>query len=127
MDVYYFSLTGQTKRLVSKLETKYHFEITDDNHLIAKQDFILIVPTYAEIDTNGNYSQSVLDPVFDFMDENKDQCKGVIGTGNLNFGELFCWTATEISRDYDVPILLKLEFSGTDEEVKKINKLISEE
>jgi protein involved in ribonucleotide reduction len=51
---------------------------------------------------------------------------GVAGGGNLNFADLFIFTAKDIVRDYNVPLLYSFEFSGTDEDVKNFKKVVSE-
>jgi len=50
----------------------------------------------------------------------------VIGTGNLNFGSAFCGAAELIARKLSVPLLAKVEVSGTSEDVDYIRTRIEE-
>lgn len=65
------------------------------------------------------------DVVLDFLDMYKSKCVGVIGTGNMNFGELYLCTAKEICKEYNLPLLYGVEFSGTDRDVEQIKEIIS--
>jgi protein involved in ribonucleotide reduction len=48
--------------------------------------------------------------------------RGVIGTGNTNFGEHYCKAAEMISRKTGVPIIARVEIFGTNEDVNKIKE-----
>ena len=128
MQLYYYSLTGQTRRLAKKLELPIN-EITDDNPYIDVSDaFVLIIPTYAESDNGRKYSQSILDAVFDFIEhnDNASKCVGIVGSGNLNFADLFCWSAHEISQQHNIPVLAEVEFRGTRADIETIKMKIKE-
>ena len=60
--------------------------------------------------------------VVDFLtyEDNKNNFLGIIGCGNRNFNDLFAQTAKKIAVTLEVPILYLLEFSGTNEDVKKV-------
>lgn len=64
----------------------------------------------------------MMDSVDDFLTYkvNKKNLIGIIGCGNRNFNELFAQTAKKIAVTFEVPILHLLEFSGTNEDVKKV-------
>ena len=61
---------------------------------------------------------SVVD--FSTYKDNKKNLIGIIGCGNRNFNDLFAQTAKKIAVTLEVPILYLLEFSGTNEDVKKV-------
>lgn len=117
----YFSITGQTKRFIKKLsvddslvyEIKEKVEPTELN-----SPYILIVPTYDAPMTQ------VVNNFIEFK-SNRTNLKGVIGSGNRNFGDLFVFTAKDIARDYDVPLLYSYEFNGTTEDVENVKKAVS--
>lgn len=115
MKVAYFTLTGQTKKFVNKLPYD-NIEIKPENPFVElSEEFILVVPSY-EVD--------VTDVLWDFMDVNKELCKGVCGGGNRNFAELFGFTAKDIASDYDVPLLMLFEFQGSKNDVKKFEEVV---
>ena len=79
--------------------------------------FILILPSYEDFPDYG--------VVADFLNFNSSRCLGVVGTGNMNFGDLYLCTAKEICRYYDLPLLYGVEFSGTDKDVEGIKTLVT--
>lgn len=119
MQLVYFSITGQTRRFVHKLDLPA-YEIDPANPFHAMQEpYILLVPTY---------DQSMTDPVNDFLEyqNNREWLCGVAGSGNRNFAELFIFTAKDIAREYQTPLLFAFEFSGTDEDVKNFKKVVDQ-
>ncbi|HCM90365.1 MULTISPECIES: class Ib ribonucleoside-diphosphate reductase assembly flavoprotein NrdI [Vagococcus] len=120
MKLVFFSLTGQTRRFIKKLDlpaTQAH-EIDSNNpfHEI-NEPYILIVPTY---------DAEVTEVVNDFIEykTNQQNMLGVVGGGNRNFADLFIFTAKDIARDYQVPLLFSFEFNGTLEDVKNFKKVV---
>lgn len=114
--IVYWSLIGNTRKLVHKLETK-SLELNWDNclDLVVEEPFLLVTPTYAKEST---------DLLWDFLDHEQNQafCRGIIGTGNRNFASLFCYTAKDLSRDYGIPLIHLLEFQGSEYDIKRINE-----
>lgn len=119
MKLVYFTLTGQTRRFIKKLDLPaYEIDPTNPFFELA-EPYILVVPTY-DID--------VTEVVNDFVDfkSNSKNLKGIAGGGNRNFGDLFIFTAKDLARDYNVPLLFEFEFNGTTEDVKNFKKVVSE-
>lgn len=114
MKIAYLSLTKQTRKFVAKLPYE-SVEITPTNPFIEMdEEFVLVVPSY---------EKDVTEIAWDFMNVNKDLCVGVSGGGNRNFAELFGFTAKDLSRDYEVPLLTLFEFQGSTNDV---NNLVGE-
>ena len=118
MKIVYFSVTGQTRRFIKKLAIDDTYEIdptTDFKEL--NEPFVLITPTYEE---------NITEPVRDFLDygSNASNLKGIVGTGNRNFAQLFIFTARDLSRDYNVPIIYAFEFNGTPKDVSNFKKAV---
>ena len=112
MQIAYLSITGQVKRFVNKLDFP-SYELSDypsDSH-----DFVLIVPTY---------EPEITYPADDFLTDHSEHCLGIIGSGNRNFGDEFVYTAKDLAHDYKLPMLYAFEFSGTEEDVKKVDQLL---
>ncbi|AQP54282.1 class Ib ribonucleoside-diphosphate reductase assembly flavoprotein NrdI [Vagococcus penaei] len=119
MKLVFFSLTGQTRRFIQKLDLPaYEIDTTNPFHQI-NEPFILVVPTY---------DAEVTEVVNDFIEfkNNQSYLKGVAGGGNRNFAELFIFTAKDIARDYHIPLLFEFEFSGTEQDVNKFKKVVSD-
>ena len=90
MKLAYFSVTGQTRRFVSKTNLP-NVEISPDDDIEMNEPFLLITPSYAEESPTVSKSIDVMDPVFDFMayNDNYKHCLGIIGTGNRNFAGIY--------------------------------------
>ncbi len=113
----FYSITGQTKRFMEKTQLKA-YQISDANPKYDMgQKYILIVPAYQDF---------MMDSVVDFLTfkDNKKNIIGIIGCGNRNFNDLFAQTAKKIAATLNIPILYLLEFSGTDEDVKNVRKIV---
>lgn len=119
MKVIYISLTGQTRKFVNKLEMDL-MELTPANPFIyVNEPFIIVAPTY---------QTDVTEAFYDFLEtgDNAKYFKGVAGGGNRNFNELFVYTAKDLARDFDVPLLHAFEFQGSDHDVNVLKKAVEE-
>lgn len=119
MKIVYLTVTGQTRRFVKKLDLPA-YEIEPANPFFEINDpYLLIVPTY---------DKEITEVVNDFLDykNNREYLRGVAGGGNRNFAELFVYTAKDIAREYNVPMLFSFEFSGTNEDVESFKKVVNE-
>ncbi|MGX7198616.1 class Ib ribonucleoside-diphosphate reductase assembly flavoprotein NrdI [Enterococcus nangangensis] len=119
MDIVYFSVTGQTRRFVEKAGLQGALEITPQDPFISMTaPFVLICPTY---------DIEITEPVFEFLayEDNHRLLRGIIGTGNRNFAELFIFTAKDIAKLYNVPILQSFEFAGTHVDVENFRKVVN--
>ena len=64
--------------------------------------------------------------VEEFVEKNKSHIKGVIGSGDTSFGEAFCGAAVTISEELSIPLIMKIENAGTDEEIEELKKKLEE-
>lgn len=104
------SRTGNVRSVIQKL-TLPNIEITPN--LILREPFILF--TY----TDG--LGAIPEVVAQFLTENYSFCKGVIASGNSNFGhQRFCGAADEISVKYAIPIVRKIELRGFKQDYEAI-------
>ncbi|MBO0473001.1 nrdI protein [Enterococcus sp. DIV0840] len=119
MKIVYFSVTGQTRRFIKKLDLAACEIEPADPFFEINEPFVLVVPTY---------DQEITEVVNDFLDykSNREYLQGVAGGGNLNFAELYVYTAKDIARYYNVPMLFAFEFSGTNEDVESFKKVVNE-
>lgn len=106
------SLTGQTVKFVGKLGLKSHRLVNEGDVYPIKEDYILILPTY-----NHEDSLDIVE-MFINTEDNKDFLKGVVGSGNRNFNDLFCISAKTIVKKYEVPLLHCFEFQGETRDVE---------
>ena len=93
---------------------------SDARDFCVARDYILVVPTYG----GGAEGPAIPKPVRVFLNNpaNRDLLRGVIGTGNTNFGEHYCKAADMISAKTGVPIIARVEITGTPEDVELVKK-----
>lgn len=118
MKVVFISITGQTKKFVKKLDMDI-LEITLDNAFTEiYEPYVVVVPTY-EIEAT-----SIIN---DFIEtgNNISYLKGVAGGGNRNFNTLFCFTARDLSKKYNVPVIHEFEFQGSINDVNKFKEEVA--
>lgn len=123
MEIVYFSNhSGNTKRFVEKLGkpiTRIPLK-WDDAPLVVDFDYVLFVPTYG----GGNEGYSVPKQVIKFLNipENRNHIKGVVGLGNTNFGSHYCKAAEIVAAKTRVPLLYRVEITGTPDDVTEVNQ-----
>lgn len=118
MKVVFISITGQTRKFVNKLDMDT-LEITLDNAFTEiYEPYVVVVPTY-EIEAT-----SIIN---DFIEtgNNVSYLKGVAGGGNRNFNTLFCFTARDLSKKYNVPVIHEFEFQGSINDVNKFKEEVA--
>lgn len=91
------------------------------------EDYILVVPTYELRNVHGPNAGKISyvpKQVKGFLadPENAKHLKGVIGTGNRNFYTDFAKAADVISSKFNVPVLYRLELSGTEDDVEIVKE-----
>ena len=121
--VYFSNYSGNTKRLVEKINghsVRIPINWDSNNPTIVSSEYVLIVPTYG----GGSENSAIPRQVRHFLniEQNRNLLRGVIGTGNTNFGEHYCKAAEMISEKTGVPIIARVEVFGTDEDVTKIKE-----
>lgn len=118
--IVYFSGTGQTERLVNKININDSFEtfrLRNGKEEINKQ-YILITPTYMH--------GAIPKQVERFLEVNGSP-KEVIGTGNRQWGSNFCGASQKISDMFKIPLVAKIEQSGHFNEVQGLMEYFNTE
>lgn len=115
--VYFSSGTQNTHRFVTKtgLKSARIGCSMKDAVLQITQPFVLVVPTFAGDDGRGAVSK----PVIRFLNDstNRSLIRGVIASGNRNFGATFGIAGNVISDKCAVPFLYRYELAGTEDDV----------
>ncbi|WP_307741914.1 class Ib ribonucleoside-diphosphate reductase assembly flavoprotein NrdI [uncultured Mobiluncus sp.] len=124
--VYFSSATENTKRFVERvgvpaLRIPLH---PGSEPLLVDEEYVLMVPSYG----GGDTSKAVPKQVIKFLnvEHNRNLCRGVISSGNINFGEAYCIAGKVLSRKLKVPFLYKFELLGTPEDVTAVRKGLEE-
>lgn len=114
MLIVYDSLTGNVERFVEKLGMR---AIKIKDGLIVKEPFVLITYTCGMGDVPESTMKFLLRGNFINL-------RGVASSGNRNWEPLFAMAGEKISIRFGVPLLLKFELSGTDEDVRALKEQI---
>lgn len=123
-DIVYFSnVSENTKRFVDKLGLKsvrIPIKWDDESPLVVEKDFILVVPSYG----GGAEGRTVPKSVVKFLniETNRKFLVGVVGTGNTNFGVHYCKAAEIVATKTGVPLLYRVEITGTPEDVNQVKE-----
>jgi protein involved in ribonucleotide reduction len=129
-DIIYFSSASEnTKRFVEKLSSELDLlriplKWDTDAPLLVEKEYILVLPTYG----GGEYEKAVPRQVVKFLNlkQNRDLIRGVIGTGNTNFGGHYCLAADVVAAKTGVPLLQRVEILGTPDDVEKVNERLKQ-
>lgn len=124
--VYFSSVTENTKIFLERLS----FPLAripiygSEPALEVDYPYILVVPTYG----GGVGEASVPPQVKRFLKEprHRELCVGVIGSGNLNFGEKYAAAGDILSRKLGVPMLYRFELRGTKDDERAVVDGINE-
>lgn len=115
--VYYSGLSENTHRFVSKLELP-NKRIPIKGECLVNEPYVLIVPSYGGGEIKGSVPRQVVE--FLNNETNRINLKAVIGSGNTNFGDMYCYGAKAVSHKCGVPLLYKFELMGTTRDVDRV-------
>ena len=125
--VYFSSATENTKRFVEKLglPSKRIPLRRNDPELNVDEPYVLICPTYGGgVSVTGGNSRPVPGQVIRFLNNegNRSLIRGVIASGNSNFGADYCLAGKVIADKCKVPYLYRFELMGSAEDVAHVRR-----
>lgn len=88
------------------------------------EPYILIVPSYGGGGTTGAVPRQVIRFLND--EHNRALLRGVIASGNRNFGEAYGRAGDVIARKCGVPWLYRFELMGTQSDIENVRKGVTE-
>lgn len=110
--IVYASRTGNVRYIVAQLKAD-SIEVREG--LQVDQPFLLITYT----DGLGDIPSKVID----FLEVNAHQCKGVVISGNSNFGHsLFGAAGEKIAAAYQIPLVRKIDLRGYKADYEAVQK-----
>ncbi|MDO4792503.1 MAG: class Ib ribonucleoside-diphosphate reductase assembly flavoprotein NrdI [Buchananella hordeovulneris] len=120
--VYFSSASENTRRFVERLDrpaVRIPLRPRVEGMIRVTRPYVLIVPTYG----GGAVAGAVPKQVIQFLNDpaNRALLRGVITSGNTNFGEHYCLAGPIISAKCGVPELYRFELLGTQLDVEKVN------
>lgn len=120
--VYFSSTSENTHRFVRKLGfPRVRIPLRPGEEPVkVDEEYILVVPTYG----GGNVKGAVPKQVIRFLNDpdNRSLCRGVIASGNTNFGQAYCLAGDIIASKLDVPLLYRYELLGTPTDVARVKQ-----
>jgi protein involved in ribonucleotide reduction len=121
--VYFSNISNNTHRFVEKLEipaTRIPIKWESDSPLVVSREYVLVVPTYG----GGNEGTTIPIQVRKFLniEKNRELLRGVVGMGNTNFGDHYCRAATMIAAKTGVPLLYRVEITGTPDDIEQVKE-----
>ncbi|WP_307683355.1 class Ib ribonucleoside-diphosphate reductase assembly flavoprotein NrdI [Trueperella bonasi] len=124
--VYFSSVSENTKRFVEKLglpAIRIPLRPAREGMIQVVNPYVLFVPTYG----GGKQAASVPKQVIHFLNDptNRSLIRGVIPSGNRNFGVDYCKAGDIISAKCDVPELYRYELTGTSLDVREVRGIIT--
>lgn len=124
--VYFSTSSENTHRFVGKLglpATRIPIR-QEEAPFTVDEPYILLVPTYG----GGSAKGAVPTQVIRFLNHapNRALIRGVISSGNTNFGEAYCIAGDIIAQKCGVPHLYRYELMGTPEDVDKVRTGVTE-
>lgn len=120
--VYFSSVSENTHRFVAKLgfpSARIPLRPADGT-LSVDREYVLCVPTYG----GGSVRGAVPKQVIRFLNDphNRSLCRGVIASGNTNFGEAYCLAGDIIAAKLGVPFMYRYELLGTPTDVARVKE-----
>ena len=108
------SRTGNVRSIVGKLEAIPTMEITEKPVEVNEPYFLI---TYTD---NLGETPKIVKDFLNHSEVNRKNLKGVIASGNTNFGSYYCGSAIEISQWLEVPIIRMIDLRGSQDDIATI-------
>lgn len=119
--VFFSSGSGNTARFVARLGRQAARIAMSPKVALPDvlADYVLICPTFADGEGRGAVPKQVIrflnDPA------RRAGLRGVIGSGNRNFGETYALAGHVIAQKCKVPLLYTFELAGTEIDIARVN------
>ncbi|MCT1545780.1 MULTISPECIES: class Ib ribonucleoside-diphosphate reductase assembly flavoprotein NrdI [Kocuria] len=125
--VYFSSVSENTRRFVERLDrvaVRIPLRPGVDGMIRVARPYVLVLPTYG----GGERAGAVPKQVVHFLNDpvNRSLIRGVITSGNTNFGEHYCIAGPIVSAKCRVPELYRFELLGTDRDVARVTEGLRE-
>lgn len=124
---YFSSATENTHKFVQKLGLPNTRIPLKNPHITATTPYILITPTYGGGATlHGEKAPHIPKQVASFLgyQNNAQNLKGIIASGNTNFGIDYAAIGPILAKEYNIPLLYTFELMGTEEDITKTRNII---
>lgn len=122
--VYFSSSSENTHRFIQRLGLPARRIPLDDAHTLhVSEPYILLTPTWGGGSAKGAVPRQVIRFLND--EHNRVWLRGIIASGNANFGAAYCLAGDIIARKCAVPLLYRFELMGTPQDIDNVRKGVS--
>jgi protein involved in ribonucleotide reduction len=120
--VYFSSQSGNTARFVTRLgRAASRIPIAPEAPMPApRAPFVLLTPTYADGQGRGAVPKQVIRFLND--PDTRHHLRGVIASGNRNFGATFALAGDVVAQKCAVPVLYRFELAGTETDIARVSE-----
>lgn len=122
--VYYSSETENTKNFVERLGIQAVRLPKKGEMPRMDKPYVLIMPTYADGEGRGTLPKAAIR--FLNMPENRSLLRGVVASGNRNFGIYYACAGDVIAYKCRVPCLYRYELRGMPQDVENVRRILAE-
>ena len=123
--VYFSSSSENTHRFMQRLGLPaIRIPLNERERIRVDEPYMLIVPSYGGGGTAGAVPRQVIRLLNDT--HNRALIRGVIASGNRNFGDAYGRAGDVISQKCGVPWLYRFELMGTQSDIDNVRKGVSE-
>lgn len=122
--VYFSNVSENTHRFVEKLGVRsVRIPLGAAEALQVDEPYVLVVPTYG----SGRGTRMVPVQVTRFLNDphNRSLLRGVVASGNTNFGADYCRAGDVISAKCQVPLLYRFELLGSPVDVRSVQDALA--
>lgn len=123
--VYFSSSSENTQRFIERLGLPaLRIPLNERERIQVDAPYILLTPSYG----GGGTAGAVPRQVIRFLNDphNRALIRGVIASGNRNFGEAYARAGDVIAQKCNVPYLYRFELMGTPRDIDNVRKGVSE-
>ena len=115
--IYYDSRTGNVQRFINKVtqitgwqahKIEADMKMEASGHLVTYTTKIGSIPDKTKV----------------FLEQHARKIHSVTSSGNRNWGQNFGRAGNKVSEDYDIPLAMKFELSGTMEDIHQFIEII---
>jgi protein involved in ribonucleotide reduction len=124
--VYFSNVTNNTERFVFKVQQENTYRIPlkkEETIKTIMEPYILVTPTYGDHEKKGMIPHQV--KRFLKTPQHVELLRGVISSGNRNFGNEYGIAGEIISKKFNIPHLYKFELAGEEEDVIAVKNMLS--
>lgn len=118
--MYFSSASGNTHRFIERLGATAHRIASKRSEPtpLVQEPYILVLPTYSDGYGRGAVAKQVIGFLNDA--QQRELIRGVIASGNRNFGRYFAYAGDVVSQKCKVPLLYRFELAGTATDITRV-------